>query len=278
MFGYVTINREQMTEQEFIRFRAFYCGLCRSLKKSSGNSGRITLSYDMAFLGLLLTSLYEPESVEGAERCLMHPAKPHDYVANSMIDYAADMNLALAYHKCRDDWADDKNAVKLAEKLLLEKSYSRIRSAYPRQIAALEAAMSDGLAAEQVQQPSVDDCLRAASGLLAELFAPYEDLWAEDLRQMGASLARFIYFMDAYEDLPKDKKKNRFNPLLPHASRPDYEDWCRRNLTMLIAECTDAFERLPLEQDLNLLRNVLYSGVWSRYAFLQKQAEKKKKD
>ena len=81
--------------------------------------------------------------------------------------------------------------------------------------------------------------------------------------------------MDAWEDYDEDLKKNRFNPLLSWHSRPDYEDFCRETLEMLIADAAEAFEVLPLEQDLDLLRNIIYSGVWQRYLIKNERKQRK---
>ena len=79
--------------------------------------------------------------------------------------------------------------------------------------------------------------------------------------------------MDAYEDLPGDKKAGRPNPLVAMSERPDYETEIRDILTLEMAEAGAQFERLPILRDLNLLRNIFYSGVWCRYAALQKDRE-----
>ena len=93
---------------------------------------------------------------------------------------------------------------------------------------------------------------------------------------MGAALGRFIYLMDAYDDLPRDLKKGSYNPLKPIADTPDYEDRCLDALTMHIAECTEVFEMLPILRDAGLMRNILYSGVWTKYAYIQSRKEKGK--
>ena len=98
---------------------------------------------------------------------------------------------------------------------------------------------------------------------------PDEELWRDELRAVGDGLGRFIYYMDAYEDLPEDVRRGRYNPLKPLRDREDYEQLCQSAMTMMIADATVAFETLPIEQDADILRNVLYSGIWSKYAFLQ---------
>ena len=81
--------------------------------------------------------------------------------------------------------------------------------------------------------------------------------------------------MDAWEDLDRDRKSGAFNPLLPYRDRPDYEDFCRETLELLIADAAESFEFLPLEQDLPVLRNILYSGVWQRWIIKTERMKRK---
>ncbi|MDD3214137.1 MAG: DUF5685 family protein, partial [Eubacteriales bacterium] len=108
-----------------------------------------------------------------------------------------------------------------------------------------------------------------------EIFVYRNDYWAVPLRKLGEGLGRFIYLMDAYDDLPADLRRKRYNPLAKYRDQPDYETLLKDSLTLLIAECTQAFELLPLVQDVDILRNILYSGVWMRYQ--QKQAKSARK-
>ncbi|MBQ8401283.1 MAG: hypothetical protein IJX14_05060, partial [Clostridia bacterium] len=100
MFGFIQANIADLTEDEKARYHAAYCGLCRSLGERHGVSSRLSLTYDLTFLTLLLTSLYEPEETLGESRCIVHPTKPHGYMINRYTEYAADMTVALSYFKC----------------------------------------------------------------------------------------------------------------------------------------------------------------------------------
>ena len=128
MFGYVVANKAGLSEQQLARYRAFYCGLCRALRTRFGQLGRMTLTYDMAFLAMLLSSLYEPETRTGANRCAPHPKTPQPWLQNEFTEYAADLNLVLAYHNLLDDWQDDKNLAAHAAAALLRPQYDRVRA------------------------------------------------------------------------------------------------------------------------------------------------------
>ncbi|NLI22088.1 MAG: hypothetical protein GX418_11165 [Clostridiales bacterium] len=265
MFGYVTINPAELGERNRLRYQAFYCGLCRTLQRRYGNLGRATLSYDLTFLLILLSSLYEPQEKCTSGRCLPHPVKKRDGVENELSGYCADMNIALAYHKCRDDWADDRNLISRAEAGLLEKAYRQVEARYPEKCAAIERCLKDIGTLEQEKSLEPDAPANLTARMLGEIYLYRGDYWSAPLRVIGEGLGRFIYLMDAYDDLPADLKRRRYNPLAKYHDQEGYESLVRDSLTLVIAECTQAFEMLPLVQDVEILRNILYSGVWMRY-------------
>lgn len=270
MFGYIVTNPEALPKERQQRFRAMYCGLCAALRMRYGLTGGATLSYDLTFLALLLNALYEPGEETVRERCLLHPLKAHDAVRSPVMDYVADMNVALAYHKCRDNWQDDKDVLAAGESVLLKRAYGKVAKIYPEKCAAIEAWLSEIHAVEVRGVLEIDPPTNATGQLLGELFVwPQEMTWADDLRAVGDGLGRFVYFMDAYDDLPQDARRGRYNPLKALRDRPDYEALCKSALTMMVADATEAFERLPIILDADILRNVLYSGIWSKYAYLQ---------
>lgn len=275
MFGYVTINKDALSAEEYQRFRAQYCGLCHVLAQRYGKVGRAVLSYDMAFLSALLASLYEPEERAGEERCGARPAKPHAYVFSEATEYAADMNIALAYHVCADHAKDDKSASARAQMKLLAKPYARVKELHPETCAAIEACIAAIAEIERDPAAGLDAPANETGQLLGAVYVWKDDLWAPTLHDMGAALGRFIYVMDAYDDLAADEKRGRFNPLLALRGRSDFEEMCKKILVLHIAECAREFEKLPIINDVNVLKNVLYSGVWTKYAYLQKRKEEK---
>lgn len=279
LFGYIAINPETLSKERQNRFRTYYCGLCRTLRSRHGLVASAALSYDLTFLAVLLNALYEPGETAGSERCPTHPIRAHDFTIFAAMDYVADMNVALAYHKLRDDWLDDRNARSLAEAKLLERGYRRACEAHPDQCAAIERWL-DAVHAEEARgrEASIDLLANGTGEMLGALFQwKKDDPWNDDLREVGDGLGRFIYFMDAYEDLPADLRKRRFNPLREFAEQEEYETLCRGALMDMVAEATNAFERLPILLDADILRNVLYSGVWNRYGMLQRKRNPEQK-
>ncbi|WP_303138253.1 DUF5685 family protein [uncultured Eubacterium sp.] len=322
MFGYVVVNKPELKFREFDVYRAYYCGLCHSLSKRHGLSGQLTLSYDMTFLVILLSSLYEPEHSVTSKRCIVHPLKRQNIISSEFTDYVADMNVILSYFKCLDDWHDDRSVLKLAYSKLLKKGsigknlnnvHATSDSTDDGSVAATQpSAVDDGsVAATQPNSDSnnqnsyfTDDSghlhispdysyknkIEAISSLLDELgtrekmnetnvdvvaglfgrimqilFVPFDDIYAKGLGRMGFYLGKFIYIMDAFDDVEDDVKKGHYNVFSNCYTDPDFETHVKDMLTMMMAECSDAFEMLPAVDNADILRNILYSGVWNSY-------------
>ncbi len=279
MFGYIAPRLDQLPEDRQARYRACYCGLCRALKQQSGHSGRLTLSNDMTFLSMLLSSLYEPYEQESSLRCPLHPVKKRDLILSDMTLYAADMNLLLMYYKCRDKVLDEHSPTGSLGQRALKKPLERIESEYPVQSKGVRESLEALWAEEKSASPNPDTLCNLSGAMLGAVFVPKaQDLWARELYAVGEGLGRFVYWMDAWEDLDGDLKHGRFNPLKGYRDREDFDSFCQDTLTMLIGEATEHFEILPLEKDLDILRNVLYSGVWQRYYALKDRKNKEKSD
>lgn len=276
MFGYMAVSMPTLTSEDQARYRAHYCGLCRALGREYGQRGRLTLSNDMTFLAMLLSSLYEPKEEICSARCALHPVKKREYIQNSALQYAAAMNILLTYHKLKDDQADDHSALSGAGAGMLGRAYRRVQGQYPEKCAKVSACLDRIAALERQNSRDVDALCNLSGKMLGEIFAWKDDSWGPMLRAIGEGLGRFIYFMDAYEDYAADEKRKRFNPLIDLHGQDDYEVFCLETLKMLIAEGVDAFELLPLEKDLSILRNVMYTGVWARYARMHKNEWKEK--
>ena len=264
MFGFVTASLKELNKEQRARYTSVYCGICRQIRIRASQTARLALSYDMAFLALLLMSLYEPEETSGDRACALHPIKPRAWVDNEYIQYAADMNVALAYYKAADDWQDDKTISARMKRNLLGKNYEKIAQRYPRQCEAIAQCIRQIDALERENCPNPDLPAGIFGTLMGELLVYQEDLWAPTLRQMGMALGRFIYLADAMADYRKDKRKKKYNPFIAMGMKEDWAQW-EQYLLLAMGRCTDHYERLPLVQDKQLLDNILYSGVWCSF-------------
>ena len=278
MFGYVVVNKAEMKFKEFDVYHSYYCGLCHALKDRYGSAGQLTLSYDMTFILMLLTSLYEPESSCGTGKCIVHPFEKHEIRRNFFSDYIADMNVILSYYKCLDDWEDDKKLHKLIFSKLLEGKTSEKRSFYQDKIRKIDMFMHEISQKEKENCQDIDTMAGLFGRLMAEITAVREDEWTDNLGSLGYYLGEFIYLLDAYEDVEEDIKKKRYNPLKHRFGEPEFEEDCHTILTMMMAQCCKEFEKLPLLENVEILRNILYSGVWCRYELVREKRRKQQEN
>ncbi|MCI8551102.1 MAG: hypothetical protein HFI68_11055 [Lachnospiraceae bacterium] len=275
MFGYVTINKPELKIREFQRYQGYYCGICRSLRLRYGFPGQMALNYDMVFLAALLTGLYEGKEYRAMRRCVLHPAGKHLSIQNPYIDYAADMTMILAYHNLMDDWQDDRHVASLAAAGILKRKCKILETGYPRQWKAVSSCIKRLHGYEGENNTDLDGASGCMGQLLGEILVYEKDAWEESLKTVGFYLGKFVYLMDAYEDLLQDEKRGRYNPLLFQKDRPDFEEWFFQTLNMMMAGCARAFERLPVIKDVAILRNILYAGVWTKYDCIVKKREER---
>lgn len=262
MVGYLIASASSLTEEERIRYKATYCGLCRTLKDRHGQISRLTLNYDMTFLILLLQSLYEPEEKSGVETCIAHPREKREWWRSEISDYAADMNVALAYLNRLDDWRDDGSVLALAESGILKKAYQETAEKYPRQCAAMEQSIMELSYLEKNRIEDPDAAAATFGHLLGSVFVWREDRWQEPLYRLGDSLGRFIYLLDAAVDLEKDAYKDSYNPFRKYYGL-DNEERFRDILKIFLADAVIQFDFLPLVKDVDLMKNILCSGLWT---------------
>ncbi len=282
MFGYINVNREKLKPEDTGVYQSYYCGLCRVLKEKYGRKGQMLLNYDMTFLIVLLTGLYEFTDEKTEFVCAMHPGKKRTARCNEVTGYAAAMNVLLGTKNFEDDWKDNHSYTKKALAQIFKKDYEQIKKKYPRQERAISEYLRKLDQAEKNQERNVDVVAGMTGEMLGEIFAWKEDdVWAEELRCLGFYMGKFIYLMDAYEDIEKDEKSHCYNvlKLMQQESKQDFETFSRLMLTSMMAECAKSFERLPILLHAEICRNILYSGVWNKFEYLrikrQTKAEKK---
>ena len=278
MFGYVTVCEPELKVKDLKKYKAYYCGLCHVLKEEYGFIGQMTLTYDMTFAIILLSSLYESDTRADMHCCKVHPVKKQIMLTNEITSYGAAMNVLMAYYHMEDDWQDERKVSSLTVKTMLRGKVKKIMEQYPRQSRAIESALNELSVCEREGSTDLDKTAGCFGKLMEELFLYKKDRWEETLRKMGFFMGKFIYLMDAYEDLPNDLEKGCYNPLKKIAEEEGYEERIKQILCMMIAESTAEFEKLPCLSDVDILRNILYDGVWNCYNKIQrKKSEEQKK-
>ena len=292
MFGFVAADAGALSEEEKERYRAVYCGLCLALRDRYGQLSRACLTYDLTFFVLLCNSLHEPVETKGASHCVMHPAPaaPRPWARSTWTDYAADLSVALAYHKVLDDIADDGAWKARAAERLLAGAYERARTRIPEQCAEIERAMATIRTIEEAGR-SNEDALSGGAGtacdspfsadatdtvlafdpdaaahefgrMLGRLFTHNQGSWTKTMEELGRGLGRFIYLMDAAVDFDDDAASGSYNPFVALGSDAEA---VRATLALAAADAAAPYERLPLVQDAHLMDSILYSGVWAQF-------------
>lgn len=195
MFGYVTVCEPELKVKDLKKYRAYYCGLCRTLKEDYGFMGQMTLTYDMTFAVILLSSLYETIAKHEEHRCKVHPVKRQHMLWNEITSYAAAMNVLLAYYHMEDDWQDDHKVSSLMTKSLIQGKAKKIIEKYPRQSESIRKSLEELGECEHENSMDIDRAAGCFGRLMAELFVWKEDIWEKTLRKMGFYLGKFIYLM-----------------------------------------------------------------------------------
>ena len=250
MFGYVTVNKPEIKFKDFDMYRSFYCGLCRELRERYGIPGQISLTYDMTFVVLLLSGLYEPPTQKGTSRCAVHPLKPQPVRRNEITTYCADMNVILSYYKCMDDWQDERKPLRYAYARLLNAGGKKRMAGYPEKIRKIQDALLKLSRLEKQGETDVDRVAGCSGQIMEEVFA-----------------------------FRKDAENGNYNPFLEKYKMEGFEEEIRRMLMMMLSESCREFEKMPVIRYGDILRNILYSGVWCRFAAIgQKRREEREKE
>ena len=260
MFGYVTADIKGLSKEERALYKAHYCGLCHVLRERYGNIGTSTLSYDMVFLEMVLSDLNDDEEKEGSERCIVHPIKEHRFIQTESTGYAADMQMLLGYYSLLDNIHDEGKGERNEEKF--RKLMPELGRSYGRQAGRIKEELERVAAKEAEGCKDPEEMALLTGNLLGEIFVQDDtSFFRDDLRTLGCGLGRFVYLIDAWCDRKKDQKKGSYNPLPEVMRKEEMKDM----LIDAAATASAAFERLPLDQYVSILRNILYSGIWIRF-------------
>lgn len=283
MFGYVTPLKAELKVKDFTKFRSYYCGLCLHIKSNAGNLPRMVLNYDMTFLAVLLDSLSLKEPNFELKRCIVHPKEKKPVVMNNdALQYAAAMNLSLYYHKIKDDIEDDNDMKsKVLEKILypyqkkINKSIEEINISIKNNLKSLREY-------ENAKNfSSIDEICHPFSDIVGNILKSYPNKLVNDgvelrnnLYSLGYTLGKWIYLIDAFDDLKKDMKENKFNPInfLYNEDNKPYEelvilikDRLEFNILNCSYNCKEILSILPLKRNEDILKNILELGMMDKY-------------
>ncbi len=275
MFGYVQLRKPELKIKDYEAYHGFYCGLCYALRKKYGFLGQMTLTYDMTFLVILLSSVYPVPLERKRMRCVAHPGKKHLRLYNEMTEYAAHMNMILSYYHWKDDREDEASGKAWLGIKLYRGKKTRAAKEYQEQEAGMAAALER---LSELERQGETDLFRLADcfgELMKVLFCYRKDAFTDYFGEIGYHLGRFIYVMDAVDDLEEDERKGRFNPLVHHRERPDFMQWVADILLDEMSAAGAAYQKLPCVEYSDILGNILYAGVWNKFDEIAQGQEKK---
>ena len=266
MFGYVRINKMDLTFREFDTYKGYYCGLCKYLKENHGEISRLSLNYDITFLILLLSSVYRPKSTLTKEVCIANPIKKKNRIVNEVTEYAASMNVLLTYYKLEDNLHDDKGIKDIIAYNLYKGKLKKAYEKYPKKADYIKSQLEELQKLESENSTNIDKVSNTFGNLMGEIFAYKEDDFEGKLRSIGFNIGKYIYILDAYEDLDKDIKKGRYNPFIEYIDKK--EELIKKVdklISISLGYLSQSIDELHIKTNVGIIDNIIYSGVYLRY-------------
>lgn len=269
MFGYVKINKMDLTFREYEYYRGYYCGLCKTLKDNYGEISRLSLNYDMTFLVVLLNSIYNVEQTVINEGCIVNPFKKKKKIKSEITDYCSDMNVLLSYHKLEDNLNDDNRIIDKVAYNIYKSNFKKAYQNYPSKSDIIKLELTNLYNLEKEKSTNIDLVSNTFGRLMAEVFAYQNDENEEILRKIGFNIGKYIYILDAYSDLEKDFKKNRYNPFIQYIDKKDeliilVDELIKFSLGVL----SKNLNKLKLKKNIGIIENIVYSGMYERYKYI----------
>lgn len=263
MFGYVKVNKDELKVREYNVYKSYYCGLCKTLKSEYGYFSRFGLNYDSVFLALLLSSVTEDKYECERERCIAHPAEKKPIMKpNRSLSYSAAAMIILALLKLEDDIQDEHSIKAMLTYFALSGAKRKVKKRYGTLYDMCREQINKLSVLEKDKVTDIDRLSDVFAHLLEILFVPdfiENETHKRILAHIGYMLGRFIYIIDAYEDMEKDKKKKSFNPYIL-GNVPEKEDF-HNLLTFNLSSLANSYELLDLKINKPILNNIIYLGL-----------------
>ena len=339
MLGYITPDKPELKVREYEMYSAYYCGICKAIKRRHGEIPRLVLSYDSVLLAMILSAVYDLgkgagkgtdkdagssqtgyEYSDGAhrpylsstgptvklERCIIHPVKKRAIVYNdAAVDYAADMLVALAYYKFKDDWTDEKKVLGALGMLAFNNLHRKITGMYPETCGIINKSIAKLSELEKENCQSMDEAAEPFAQLMKAVFSGFplkigrriaaaktedaetieddikteEQLAGDDVKteeqlneaelksllgEIGYNVGKWVYLIDAVDDLEKDLGKNRYNPLKGIKNDENYKSRVEFSLICTLENASLALKKLGLEKNKGIIENIIYFGLFKK--------------
>ncbi len=218
MFGYIKPHVPLLTVAEYEAYKGIYCGLCREMGNSTGQLSRMALSYDFVFLALLRMTVEKTPTKFDRGTCIAHPFKKKAFAeSNDVLTFCAKSCAILAAEKCKDDINDEKGSKKLMAKAVypIEKhAVSKLESVFSSLVENVSETLSKLSETEKNKTASIDVPAGIFGEILGEICSfGYEGAPQRICREIGRSIGKIIYVLDAADDISDDIKGEKYNPI-----------------------------------------------------------------
>ncbi|MDO4541218.1 MAG: DUF5685 family protein [Bacillota bacterium] len=272
MYGYIRFYADELKMKDLARFKAYYCGLCHQLKEGYGQKARLLLSYDMTFMAIFLDSLTDKEPELSKGFCPVSPFKKKPMLINSeSLNKAALLTILMGYYNLDDAWQDDRAYSAGIAKAVFKGAFAKAIANDPPTAKTAEAYLTRFYAGEKEKNIDLDTLTDPFAGLVAEIMAlnAPEELKPQ-LRKMGYHAGRWLYLIDALDDLPKDVEEGKFNAFtatLPYEAKDWHQFYLAAaediyaNLFFSLEELCKIFTTLPLKRNKELIENIFFLGI-----------------
>ncbi|MBR4308746.1 MAG: hypothetical protein IKT58_04030 [Oscillospiraceae bacterium] len=279
-------RKDRLAEDEFRRYRVAYCGLCRNLKRRYGTACRFMVNYDMTFLYFLLAKEKEASTI----RCFC-PARPYCkrecMAGDPALDYVTDLTVLLSYRKLMDARKDSHGMKKIGAKLGLvccRRFYKKALALHPEEdeVFAQQLGRLEVYEAENCR--SIDRVADTFATLLqACSMAEEEPTRRRVLQTLLYHVGRYLYLVDALDDLSGDLKDGNYNPLALRYGLVDGKlsseamESLKETIEASISMAASALELLDRTANKEILENIIYYGLPSVLRSVSKGSFRKRR-
>lgn len=273
MLGYVTCETAELKVREFELYGGYYCGVCKAAAKRYGQLPRAVLSYDSAFLALLLAGAADEKPDITHEHCITHHIKKKTIVSSPAVDYAADVMVMLAGFKTMDDVKDEGGLKARSIDLLMKPYFRKACGKRPEICEDIRQGIEKLSRLEEERSASLDETGMAFGEIMGRILSKYGPAEGQKriLESMGMHLGRWIYLIDAFDDIEENMESGAYNPLFCRfglekgESKEDFSkrihNDMERNLTLYLANIADAFDLLEMKRNRSIVENIVYMGL-----------------
>ena len=282
MLGYVQIFKPDLKVREYEIYQGYYCGICKYIGTEYGQLPRMVLSYDAAFLAVLLASVDEEPDAPVQEHCVAHHVQKKTIIRNKAIEYAGDVMLILAWYKLLDDIRDEgQNSTKAigakTAKLVLRSLHKKLQARYPELCDGIEINLTKLAALEDERCASIDEAAEQFSRIMEVIFSegakvlyPDQPNLHETFAKTGYHMGKWIYLIDAVDDIQENIEDGAYNPLFyrfKYEGEPadEFRDRIRSdlefNLYQYLSVLSEHAESLDIKKNSGIIENVIYFGM-----------------